>query len=424
MAPRTRDEDRHLAGSLVADELAPVGAAKSPPHLRSRRVGSTAPAADRQAPPSFTIKQLRDVVPAHCFERSLARSSFHLAVDLALITAMAAAIHAVDGRSGLHPVVRAAAWAAYWWFQGAVMTGVWVLAHECGHQSFSPSRAVNNAVGLVLHSALLVPYHSWRITHGNHHKNTNHMDRDQVFVPHTESQFFADTANAASPPAGGSSSPFGEALSEAPISELGGIFIMLLLGWPSYLLVNIASQAYPGRWVNHFNPSSPLFEPKNRTDVVVSDVGLLVVLGALGMAIRSWGFFDVARYYLIPYLFVNMWLVLITYLQHSDARVPHYRNGEWTFVRGAVGAVDRDYGIYNVLQHQIGSTHVAHHLFSTMPFYHAKEATVALKQALGPYYLYDSTPIPRALWRSWTQCKWVEDDGEVVYYNSPYKVSK
>lgn len=35
----------------------------------------------------------------------------------------------------------------YWYGQGALMTGVWVLAHECGHESFSESDFVNNTVG-------------------------------------------------------------------------------------------------------------------------------------------------------------------------------------------------------------------------------------------------------------------------------------
>lgn len=45
------------------------------------------------------------------------------------------------------------------------MTGVWVIAHECGHQAFSKYQWLNDSVGLVLHTALLVPYFSWRITH-------------------------------------------------------------------------------------------------------------------------------------------------------------------------------------------------------------------------------------------------------------------
>jgi fatty acid desaturase len=41
---------------------------------------------------------------------------------------------------------------------------------------------INNSVGWVLHSALLVPYHSWRISHSRHHKATGHMSRDQVII--------------------------------------------------------------------------------------------------------------------------------------------------------------------------------------------------------------------------------------------------
>ena len=45
--------------------------------------------------------------------------------------------------------------------QGAVCTGIWVIAHECGHQAFSKYQLVNDSVGLVMHSCLLVPYFSW-----------------------------------------------------------------------------------------------------------------------------------------------------------------------------------------------------------------------------------------------------------------------
>lgn len=48
-----------------------------------------------------------------------------------------------------------------WPSQGAVCTGVWVIAHECGHQAFSRWQVVNDTVGLVLHSCLLVPFYSW-----------------------------------------------------------------------------------------------------------------------------------------------------------------------------------------------------------------------------------------------------------------------
>lgn len=35
---------------------------------------------------------------------------------------------------------------------------------------------------------LLVPYHSWRISHRKHHSRTNHMTEDEVFIPQTRSE--------------------------------------------------------------------------------------------------------------------------------------------------------------------------------------------------------------------------------------------
>lgn len=71
----------------------------------------------------------------------------------------------------------------------AVMTGLWVLAHECGHRSFSDSEAVCNVVGSVIHSALLVPFWSWKFSHAWHHENTCSMEHDEVFVPSEREDF-------------------------------------------------------------------------------------------------------------------------------------------------------------------------------------------------------------------------------------------
>ena len=116
--------------------------------------------AERQptSPPPFTIGELRRAIPARCFERSLLRSSLSLSLDLALAAALAAAALAGIHRIPASPfsAVRGLLWIAYWWLQGAVCTGIWVQAHECGHQAFSKYKKVNDGIGLVLHSLLLV----------------------------------------------------------------------------------------------------------------------------------------------------------------------------------------------------------------------------------------------------------------------------
>jgi omega-6 fatty acid desaturase (delta-12 desaturase) len=276
---------------------------------------------------------------------------------------------------------------------------VWVVGHECGHQSFSESKAANNFFGMITHSVLLVPYHSWRISHGMHHKATSHMDRDQVFVPSTRSNF-------------------SEALNSSPLTSTIGIIIMLTLGWPAYLLANVAGQNY-GKRTNHFEPASPIFKANHRNYIVNSDIGLIIAFALLGIAIYKFGFAIVMLYYGVPYLWTNFWLVLITYLHHTHRNLPHYRGKEWTFLRGALCTIDRDYGpIVNFIQHNIGDTHICHHIFSTIPHYHAKEATEAMKPILGKYYKKTDASIISSLYECWTECQFVEDSGDILYYKN------
>jgi len=361
----------------------------------------------------FTIKQLRDAIPAHCFDRSLLISGTYLVVDLILISLFFYTAHYFETNfsSSSSWIVSIIFWNVYWFAQGGVMTGVWVIAHECGHQSFSKWKLVNNSVGWVLHSALLVPYHSWRITHGIHHKSTSHMERDQVYVPKTLSQVTSGKND------------IHNAIADSPLAATIQIVVMLLVGWPFYLATNAWGQDYKKR-TNHFEPSAPMFKPSQRLDVIISDLGLILMLGVISWASLNFTFASMVKYYGVPYLYVNFWLVLITYLQHTDTRIAHYRGEEWNFIRGALSTVDRDYGFMNIVLHHIGDTHVAHHLFSTMPHYHAQEATKSLKKVLGKYYLEDKTPIMSALWKSWNTCHYVENTGDILYYKTISQKSK
>ena len=51
-----------------------------------------------------------------------------------------------------------------------------------------------------------------------------------------------------------------------------------------------------------------------------------------------------------------------------------------------------------------------------MPFYNAQEATPYIKEVLGKFYMRDETPIPYAIYRSFSNCAFVEDTGDVIFY--------
>jgi len=386
--------------------------------------------------PSFTVADLRRAIPPHCFERSLILSYGYILVDVAFIAVFyylftLIPVFASNDRFGevVAPLVRHVLWIAYWVSTGAVMTGLWVIGHECGHGGFADSSLVNDITGFFIHSALLVPFFAWKISHRRHHSNTGSLEHDEVFVPTIDRTQKADTLEAlhalqtAGKPLPHEDHDHDDVTFRsllASLNRLWGMFIMLVFGWPFYLIANVtANETYPkGVWVNHFDPKSPIFntgentvqDRENARLILISDLGLLLAFVVLGWFSYHYTFAHVFYVYGVPYLITNFWLVTITFLQHTDHALPHYSGNEWDWLRGALATVDCDYGIFNLFHHHIADTHVLHHLFSYLPHYHAEEATEAIKPLLGEYYRMDRTPWYKALWSRFGTCKAVKPD--------------
>lgn len=266
--------------------------------------------------PEFTINDVRAAIPKHCFERSAARGLMYVARDIFSLATTFALFHTVWTPANVPSIsVRAAGWALYTFIQGCFATGLWVMAHECGHQSFSPSKTLNDTVGFICHSALLVPYFSWKISHGKHHKATGHLDRDMVFVPKTREQYASKIGRAAH--------ELSELAEETPIVTAGSLVGQQVAGWILYLSINITGhnshtrqkegrgQGKKNGWggnVNHFDPSSPLYEAKDSKLILASDLGLAVVAGILILIGKNCGWANLAVWYFLPYLWVNHWL--------------------------------------------------------------------------------------------------------------------
>ena len=94
-------------------------------------------------------------------------------------------------------------------------------------------------------------------------------------------------------------------------------------------------------------------------------------------------------------------------------------------MRGAFLSIDRPYGrVLNFLHHNIGSSHVVHHVCPTIPHYHAKKATVLIKKAFKKAYLFNPDPIHKALWNVACNCVAVKSDikkGRYIWQSS-YKM--
>ncbi|KAM0884634.1 hypothetical protein ACQ4PT_030877 [Festuca glaucescens] len=225
--------------------------------------------------------------------------------------------------------------------------------------------------------ALFVLGHDWRISHRTHHQNHGHIDKDESWHPITENVYKE---------------------LEPSTKKLRFSLPYPLLAFPVYLWYRS-----PGKNGSHFNPSSDLFSPKERRDVIISTTCWITMIALLIAMACVFGPVPVLKLYGVPYV-------------------------EWSYLRGGLTTVDRDYGWINNIHHDIG-THVIHHLFPQIPHYHLVEATKAARPVLGRYYREPekSGPLPThlisILLRSLRVDHFVSDVGDVVFYQTDPSLS-
>ncbi|KAF6002340.1 linoleoyl-CoA desaturase [Cyanidiococcus yangmingshanensis] len=372
--------------------------------------GHQAMVANRSFP---STKALLAAIPEACYQRSLARSLAYagMSVLLTLLFGLLGYRYLWDLSKSLHKdsvsgalwtrMLVCVLWSLYAAVTGTVATGAWVAAHECGHGAFCDNAWLQNLIGFMLHSSLLVPYFSWQRSHAVHHARTNHLDEGETHVPHTAYSV-----------SGQMNLRFFRWLGDDAFGALN-VFMHLLLGWPAYLVYGATGGPVRGM-TNHFIPLSfgqgELQSTKEtlaksvslfpgwrwKLKVLLSDLGVLAMLALLYYWARHDGVQRVLVVYGMPYLVTNMWLVLYTWLQHTDVDIPHYDSQHWSWNKGALLTVDRPYPkIVDFLHHHIGT----------------------LKTAFPDHYLYDPTPIHRALWRVGANCFAVRQIGDLWVYS-------
>ncbi|KAE8655038.1 Omega-6 fatty acid desaturase, endoplasmic reticulum [Hibiscus syriacus] len=154
------------------------------------------------------------------------------------------------------------------------------------HHAYSDYQWVDDTVGLILHSALLIPSIKWRAKYLND----------------TLGRFFSVT-------------------------------IQPTLGWPLYLMFNVVGRPYDG-FACHYNPYGPIYNDCERLQIYVSDVGVLAVAYRLYHLILAKGLAWVICVYGVPLLIVNAFLVMITYLKHTHPALSHYDSSKRDWLRG------------------------------------------------------------------------------------------
>jgi len=347
---------------------------------------------DLSAAPPFTLADLRNAIPAACWEKNTFRSIAYLALDVGIVAGLAIGAATLNAWW---------AWPLYWFAQGTMFWALFVVGHDCGHQSFSNNRSLNDFIGNIVHSSILVPYHGWRISHRTHHANHGHVENDESWHPVTKKLFDG--------------------------MEFWAKIGRLTLPWAMFAYPFYLWSRSPGKVGSHYDPSCSLFVPAEKNMVLTSNSFMIGMLGILAACTFKLGLPMIVNLYLIPYWLFVVWLDVVTYLHHhgsdnADEKMPWYRGEEWSYLRGGLTTLDRDYGIFNKIHHDIG-THVIHHLFPQIPHYNLEAATEACKPVMGPYYREPAkseglfpTHLIAPLIRSFQNDHYVEDTGDIVFY--------
>ncbi len=351
-----------------------------------------------------TLNEIKNILPKHCFSIKTRTSLKYLLQSLTIQIIVLALGFLIPFSSKMIPL-----WILYSVLSGTTAMGFWVLAHECGHGAFSKNKNLETFIGYTLHSLLLVPYFSWQRSHAVHHRFTNNITKGETHVP-----IVIDGDGVREKKGGRNEINISKSLGKTKYGIMQ-LILHLIFGWPAYLLTGSTGGIEYGT-SNHFWPKKPfsnkLWLSKWSKKVWLSDIGVVITLIILIKLSSIFGIIPLIAFYFGPLLIVNCWLVIYTWLHHTETDVPHLSNSEFTFIRGAFLTIDRPYGqIINFLHHNIGSSHVVHHIYSNIPHYHAKEATKAIKKAFPKIYLYNPEPIYKALWN--VSCNCIAVDSKV-----------
>ncbi|KAI8836231.1 fatty acid desaturase-domain-containing protein [Chytriomyces cf. hyalinus JEL632] len=336
----------------------------------------------------LTVGALRKALPPHIFEKNVAHSMWYLATDLTVIFACLRfysddiswpmyVIYA-NGKSLLAAFIFAAFslfFVSPFLLLGLFMWCLFVVGHDCGHNTFSDSKALNAAMGHLSHGFILVPFWPWAKSHSTHHAYHQNKTKDK-------SHGWYDREDEG----------IEKIMKDQPFFiPFLYFFVYLLAGFPDG---------------SHFNPfSSRLFHTTK--DMVQCAVSSFVCVGFFASFVAFWGWERFVWIYVVPWLIFNFWLYKVTYLQHHGDGTIVYSDEAWDYLRGGLQTIDRVYdtntGALDAVMHNITNGHVVHHLFSTsIPHYNLMEATEILRPQLGAAYkLVRGFPLVELIQHHW-----------------------
>jgi omega-6 fatty acid desaturase (delta-12 desaturase) len=267
-----------------------------------------------------------------------------------------------------------------WILQGTAATGLFVVGHDCAHQSFSHSRVLNEVIGTICMSPLLFPYGAWEHTHNHHHTHANNLDKDFLWKPLTEAEL-------------------------KKMSPLKRNFLYYFYG-PLFFQSSLIHHAF------HFLIPFTV----KKMDVKIKAFRSIIFCVACFYWLYYYGAAAFGAPLLISYvpafLVFQFWLSTFTYFHHRHKDAAGWKQeANWDKVYGGLYAtVHVDFPAWIEFLTLDINWHLPHHASSLVPWYNLRPATYNLLKRYGDVLQTDV--FTWKLWReTTTQCHMFSDDG-------------
>lgn len=314
-----------------------------------------------------TVRDLHKAIPPECLERSVPRQLWGIVANLLGMT-VSWWLLAINPFWWLLPPL--------WFLAGTTAWGLMVIAHECGHGSFSKNRRLNHFFGNLLMAPFLYPFHSWRLLHHHHHTNTNSIERDIDWRPMPVAVYL-----------------------RLPTRQRITYRLIRTWAWWAGTLHQLFTQAID---LNH-----PVFAKDREKAYVKFSIGCVLAFSVVFFPLMIYytGIWGVVKYWVMPWLVSYGWFSITTFMHHTHPKVPFLDRRKWSPVSSNIcmTVYCRFPRWMEFFGHDI-NVHVPHHVAPALPYFHLRKAHVALKERF-PDQVREIRFTFRDLWHRMSQCQ-------------------